>query len=99
MEKIKTEAFDTPTKGSRMLPFLIVKPALACDMLFQDKRITCKLSIIYIPIFTIVLASPYSLGSAGQPIPRLNPTSPCREARGAGAHPELFRSAQEHLSQ
>lgn len=22
MEKIKTEAFDTPTKGSRMLPFL-----------------------------------------------------------------------------
>ena len=36
MEKIKTEAFDTPTKGSRMLPFLIVKSTLACDMLFQD---------------------------------------------------------------
>lgn len=50
MEKIKTEAFDTPTKGSRMLPFLIVKSALACDMLFQDKRMTCKLSFIYIPI-------------------------------------------------
>ena len=36
-----------------------------------------------------------SLGSAGQPIPRLNPTSPCREATGAGAHPGLFRSAQD----
>lgn len=53
MEKIKTEAFDTPTKGSRMLPFLIVKPALACDMLFQDKRMTCKLSHIYIPILLL----------------------------------------------
>lgn len=53
MEKIKTEAFDTPTKGSRMLPFLIVKSALACDMLFQDKRMTCKLSHIYIPILLL----------------------------------------------
>lgn len=98
MEKIKTEAFDTPTKGSRLLPFLIVKSALACDMLFQDKRMPCKLSHIYIPILLLCrLLS--SLGSAGQPIPRLNPTSPCREARGAGAHPGLFRSAQEHLSQ
>ena len=38
-------------------------------------------------------------GSAGQPDPHLSPTSPCREAKGASAHPELFRSAQEHLSQ
>ncbi len=53
MEKIKTEAFDTPTKGSRLLPFLIVKSALACDMLFQDKRMTCKLSHIYIPILLL----------------------------------------------
>ncbi len=36
MEKRKTEAFDTPTKGFRLLPFLIVKSALACDMLFQE---------------------------------------------------------------
>lgn len=53
MEKIKTEAFDTPTKGSRMLPFLTVKSVLACDMLFQDKRMTCKLSHIYIPILLL----------------------------------------------
>lgn len=97
MEEIKTEAFDTPTKGSRLLLFLTVKPARACDMLFQDKRMTCKLSHIYIPILLLCrLLS--SLGSAGQPIPRLNPTSPCREATGADAHPVLFRSAQEHLS-
>lgn len=84
MEKIKTEAFDTPTKGSRMLPFLTVKSALACDMLFQDKRMTCKLSHIYIPILHLCrLLS--SRDSAGQPIQYLNPTSPYQEARGAGA--------------
>ena len=97
------------THQSEVVPALTLEEELTASFLQNslddigiaayERVVGIERSVFYLySYFTIVLASLYNLGSAGQPIQYLNPTSPCREARGAGAHPGLFHSVQEHLS-